>query len=157
MPFSVLYLATVERYLDLLEKTFVIKKVYGYSRNLRKEITKTCRYYFWDNGIRNALLNNFNGLNLRDDVGQLWENYLFAERMKKREYVEIFSNIYFWRTHDRQEIDLVEEREGKLFGYEFKWSNKKALNVKSPRDWKTTYPESEFEVISQVNYLDFLK
>ena len=146
-------LATVERYLDLLEKTFVIKRVSGFSRNLRKEITKTCRYYFWDNGVRNALINNFNPLTIRTDVGQLWENYLFIERMKKRDYQKIYSNIYFWRTHDRQEIDLVEERGGKLFGIEFKWPPKKA---RVPRDWLKTYHEAEYLIIHQENYLDFI-
>lgn len=146
-------LATVDRYLDLLEKTFVIKRVYGFSRNLRKEITKTCRYYFWDNGIRNALINNFNLLEVRSDVGQLWENYLFMERLKKRDYQNIYSNVYFWRTHDRQEIDLVEEREGKLYGFEFTWGKKKS---RVPRDWKKTYPEAEFAEINRENYLEFV-
>lgn len=149
-------LATVERYLDLLEKTFVIKRVYGFSRNLRKEISKTHRYYFWDNGVRNALINNFNPLTIRIDVGQLWENYLFIERMKKREYQHIFCNIYFWRTHDRQEIDLVEEREGKLYGIEFKWSDKKSRVPKVPRDWLATYSNAEFTLINRENYLNFI-
>jgi len=146
-------LATVERYLDLLEKTFVISRVYGFSRNLRKEITKTCRYYFWDNGIRNALINNFNSLNIRDDVGMLWENYLFIERQKKRLYKQIFGDSYFWRTHDRQEIDLVEDRGGVLYGYEFKWSEKK---ISTPQIWRVTYPEAKFEVINKKNYLSFI-
>ncbi len=101
---------TVERYLELLEKTFVIRKVRGFSRNLRKEIAKSSRYYFLDNGVRNALINNFNDLSTRDDTGMLWENFLFVERMKKRCYSRIFANDYFWRTYDQQEIDLVEER-----------------------------------------------
>jgi len=146
-------LATVERYLDLLEKTFVIKRVSGFSRNLRKEITKTCRYYFWDNGVRNVLINNFNPLTIRTDIGQLWENYLFIERMKKRDYQKIYSNIYFWRTHDRQEIDLIEERGGKLFGIEFKWQAKKP---RVPRDWLKTYPKAKYSVIHRENYLDFI-
>lgn len=146
-------IGTVEHYLDLLEKTFIIRRVFGFSRNLRKEITKTCRYYFWDNGIRNVLINNFNPLTVRSDVGQLWENYLFIEREKKREYQRIHSNIYFWRTHDRQEIDLVEERDGKVYGFEFKWGKK---IIRSPRDWKKTYPESDFSVINQENYLEFV-
>lgn len=145
--------ATVERYLDLLEKTFVIRRVFGFSRNLRKEITKTCRYYFWDNGIRNALINNFNPLSVRSDIGQLWENYLFIEREKKREYQKLYSSIYFWRTHDRQEIDLVEEREGKLYGFEFKWKSKR---VRVPRDWQRTYPKAEFAAINPDNYLEFV-
>lgn len=146
-------LATVERYLDLLEKTFVITRLYGFRRNLRTELIKTCRYFFWDNGVRNALINNFNLLSVRSDVGQLWENYIFIERMKKRSYQHIYSNINFWRTHDRQEIDLVEEREGKLYGIEVKWSPKK---IRSPRDWHTTYPNAEFSQIHKDNYMDFI-
>jgi len=112
--------ATVEKYLYLLEKAFVLINVRGFSRNLRKEITKISRYYFYDVGIRNAVIDNFNPLNARDDVGALWENFIFIERMKKRFYQKIHSNIYFWRTWQQQEIDLVEERDGKLFGYEIK-------------------------------------
>ncbi|TSC85721.1 MAG: AAA ATPase [Microgenomates group bacterium Gr01-1014_7] len=146
-------LATVERYLDLLEKTFIILRVSGFRRNLRTELTKTCRYYFWDNGIRNTLINNFNPLEVRSDAGQLWENYIFIERMKKRDYQHISSNIYFWRTHDRQEIDLVEERAGKLYGIEIKWSPKK---VRPPRSWLTTYPNADFTTINRENYLKFI-
>jgi len=116
---------SVERYLDLLEKSFIIKKVGGFSRNLRKEVVKTNRYYFWDNGIRNAVINNFNLPDQRNDKGMLWENFLFIERLKSKEYKRIYSNDYFWRTYDQQEIDLVEEREGQLFGYEFKYAPRK--------------------------------
>lgn len=144
---------TVERYLDLLEKTFIIKRVTGFSRNLRSEITKTVRYYFWDNGIRNALINNFNLPGSRNDIGMLWENFLFIERIKKQEYQRIFSNNYFWRTYTRQEIDLIEEREGKLAGYEFKWGPKKS---KPPRLWLDTYPEASFETINGENFLEFI-
>jgi predicted AAA+ superfamily ATPase len=144
---------TVERYLDLLEKTFVIKRVGGFSRNLRKEVSKTCRYYFVDNGIRNAVIKNFNELGTRNDAGALWENYLFTERMKKREYQKIFANHYFWRTYDRKEIDLVEERDGRLFGYEFKWGDK---TPKPPKEWLDTYDNSEFEIINRENYLEFI-
>lgn len=145
---------TVERYLDLLEKTFVIKRVFGFSRNLRKEITKTSRFYFLDNGIRNAVIGNFNDLNNRDDIGQLWENYLFIERMKKRKYKNIYASQYFWRTYDRKEIDLVEERDGKLFGYEFKWNTKK--KIKAPKSWLESYSNAEFKVITPENYLNFI-
>jgi len=144
---------TVENYLDVLEKSFIIKRVFGFSRNLRKEITKTSRFYFLDNGIRNAIIGNLNELDSRDDVGMLWENYLFMERMKKREYKGIYANQYFWRTYDKKEIDLVEERDGKLFGYEFKWGNKKN---KKPKDWLETYKEAEYKVVNQENYLDFI-
>ncbi len=144
---------SVERYLDLLEKTFIIKRVGGFSRNLRSEITKTARYYFYDNGIRNAIINNFNLIDQRNDIGMLWENFLFIERIKKQEYKRLFSNNYFWRTYNRQEIDLVEERDGRLHGYEFKWSQRK---VTPPKIWKETYPDSDFEVITKDNFLDFL-
>lgn len=144
---------SVERYLDLLEKTFIIKKVGGFSRNLRKEVVKTARYYFWDNGVRNAIINNFNSADQRDDVGMLWENFLFMERLKTKAYKRIFSNDYFWRTYDRQEIDLVEDRDGKLFGYEFKLKPKK---VKAPKAWGNAYPDAEFQIISKDNFLEFL-
>ena len=144
---------SVERYLDLLEKTFIIKRVGGFSRNLRKEVVKTARYYFWDNGIRNAIINNFNLPPQRDDIGMLWENFLFMERLKTKSYQRIFSNDYFWRTYDQQEVDLVEDREGKLFAYEFKWSPRKA---KVPKAWADAYPGSEFQVISKENFLKFL-
>jgi uncharacterized protein len=144
---------TIERYLDMLEKTFVIKRVSGFSRNLRSEISKSSRYYFWDNGIRNALINNFNPLESRNDNGMLWENFLFIERIKKQEYNRIYSNNYFWRTYTRQEIDFVEDREGKLFGYEFKWGIKKS---KPPQLWKETYPEAYYEVINREDFIGFI-
>lgn len=144
---------TVERYLDLLEKAFVIKSIHGFSRNLRKEITKSARYYFFDNGIRNALLNSFNSLELRNDVGQLWENYLFIERLKAQEYLHLYRNNYFWRTYDQQEIDFIEEYDGVLHGYEFKWGDKKA---KCPASWSNTYPGSTFKAINRDNYLSFI-
>ncbi len=105
---------TVERYLDLLEKVFIIKKVSGFSWNLRKEVVKTNRYYFLDNGIRNAVINNFNPLVSRDDVGMLWENFVFSERLKRNTYQRHYANYYFWRTYDRKEIDFVEEYGGGL-------------------------------------------
>ncbi|PIY69448.1 hypothetical protein COY90_00630 [Candidatus Roizmanbacteria bacterium CG_4_10_14_0_8_um_filter_39_9] len=144
---------TVERYLDLLEKAFVLKRVHGFSRNLRKEVTKSARFYFYDNGIRNAILNSFNSLELRSDVGQLWENYLFIERLKVQEYKHLYRNNYFWRTYDQQEIDLVEEYEGVLHGYEFKWGSK---NAKCPKSWSSTYPKSTFKTINRDNYLSFI-
>lgn len=144
---------TVERYLDLLEKTFVIFKIRGFSRNLRKEITKNHHYYFYDNGIRNALINNFNHLDIRDDVGMLWENYIINERIKKQEYLKIYSNNYFWRTYDQKEIDWVEEREGKLFGYEIKWKKEK---TKPPKDWLSVYKEASYQTITKANYMEFI-
>ena len=143
---------TVERYLDLLEQVFVLVNIRGFSRNLRKEVTKTSRYYFCDNGIRSALINNFNLLSRRDDVGGLWENYIVMERIKKQTYKQIWSNNYFWRTYDQKELDWVEEREGKLFGYEFKWSQ----TCQAPKLWLETYSEASFECINQSDYLSFI-
>jgi uncharacterized protein len=143
---------TIEKYLDLLEQVFVLINIRGFSRNLRKEVTKTSRYYFCDNGIRNALINNFNYLNRRQDVGELWENYLVMERLKKQEYQRIWSHNYFWRTYDQKEIDWIEEREGSIFAYEFKWKEPS----KVPKLWIETYPDSTFECITTTNYLSFI-
>ncbi len=143
---------TVEKYLDLLEQVFVIVNIRGFSRNLRKEVTKTSKYYFYDIGMRNTLINNFNPLNRRDDVGALWENYLVMERLKKQQYQHLWSNNFFWRTYDQKELDWVEEREGKLFGYEFKWGKPS----KAPPLWTETYPEASFECINPDNYLKFI-
>lgn len=148
---------TVARYLWLFEQTFVLYNLRGFSRNLRKEISKKSKYYFYDNGIRNAVINNFNDLSTRNDVGVLWENFLVIERLKKQEYAHVGSkyNNYFWRTWDKKEIDWVEMREGKLFGYEFKWGKSKPS--KSRSTWLGTYPnEAEFEIINQENYLQFI-
>lgn len=144
---------TVERYLDLLEKAFVVFKLSGFSRNLRKEISKSSRYYFYDIGVRNALINNFNPLSIRNDVGMLWENYVIVEMIKKQEYHLIASNNYFWRTYDKKEIDFVEEKEGKLFGYEMKFSAKTA---KVPKEWYQVYKGAEYHLITKNNYLDFI-
>ncbi len=144
---------TVERYLNLLEKSFIIKKVSGFSKNLRKEVTKTKRYYFYDNGIRNAIINNFNLLRNRNDTGMLWENFMVSERLKKQHYMQILSNNYFWRTYDQKEVDLVEEREGKLYGYEFKWNPKK---MKIQKEWLETYSNADFEIIHRENFLPFI-
>ncbi len=144
---------TAEKYIDLLEKVFVIFKRRGFSRNLRKEISKTYRYYFLDNGIRNALINNFNPLSLRNDIGELWENYIVTERLKKLEYTRAGVNSYFWRTYDKKEIDIVEEGGGKLSGFEVKWNNSK---TKAPKEWQINYPDAGFEVINRSNYIKFI-
>lgn len=144
---------TIDRYLDLLEKVSVIYKRSGFSRNLRKEISKSHRYYFVDNGIRNAVINNFNLLELRDDAGALWENYLMSERLKRQEYLNVSTDSYFWRTYDQKKIDLVEEREGCLYGYEMKWGDK---TVRPPRAWTEAYPDAGFQVVNASNYLEFI-
>ena len=145
---------TVGRYLDLLEKAYVIYGRVGFSRNLRKEIAKSRRYYFYDNGIRNGLINNFNPLSLRDDAGLLWENYVQAERLKFNLYTGRFAQSYFWRTYDRQEIDLVEERGGELRAAEMKWSARSS--ARPPKGWRDAYPGSSFRVVGPENYLDFI-
>ena len=144
---------TVEKYLDLLSKVYVIFKVEGFSRNLRKEITKNAKWYFYDNGIRNTLVANLNPLGLRNDTGSLWENFIISERIKFQEYQNVLSNNFFWRTYDKQEIDWIEERGGKLFAYEFKFNKEKA---KFPIAFSEAYPESEFRVISANNYHEFV-
>jgi hypothetical protein len=145
---------TIEKYLDLLQKSFVIYKVSGFSRNLRKEIAKTSRYYFYDNGARNALIENFNKLNLRDDKGQLWENFLFIERLKYNQNSGRRANYYFWRTYDQKEIDLIEEREGKIFGYEFKWQGKVKSSAK--KEFTSAYKNSEVTTVTRNNYTNFI-
>ena len=145
---------TVERYLDLLSKVFVIYRLTGFSRNLRKEVVKNSKWYFYDNGIRNAIIANFSSINLRDDKGSLWENYMMSERIKFQSYSGIHCNRYFWRTYDKQEIDLIEEKEGKLSAYEFKWKNE---DIKIPAAWEKAYPDSSYKVISINNYGEWLK
>ena len=145
---------TVEKYLDLLSKVFVIYKLPSFSRNLRSEVTKTSKWYFFDNGIRNAIISNFSPLSLRNDVGELWENYFFSERIKYQTYTEMIVSNYFWRTYQQQEIDWLEERNGNLFAFELKWNTTK--KVKVPSSWKEAYPESEFNIITPDNYLDWI-
>jgi len=145
---------TVARYLDLFEKAFVLYNVRGFSRNLRSEITRKSKYYFYDNGMRNAIISNFNSLSHRDDIGALWENFVFIERLKKREYAHLSANVYFWRTWERQEVDIVEEREGELYGYEVKWSPEKGSKV--PSQWRQAYEKASYETIHRENFLDFV-
>lgn len=145
---------TVERYLDMLSKVFVVYRIGGFSKNLRKEIVKNSRWYFYDNGVRNALIQNFNRLNLRMDVGELWENYLAAERLKFQSYTQMRCNNYFWRTYDQQELDWVEEEGDQLRSYEFKYSLNKT--PKAPTAWSKAYPQAHFEVIHSGNYLDWI-
>ena len=136
-----------------MEKSFVLFRLGGFSRNLRKEMSKNPRYYFYDTGIRNALINNYNALNIRDDIGMLWENYIIMERIKKQEYLEKPANNYFWRTHDQKEIDFVEEREGKLSGYEIKWKKVRGRPIKT---WLENYKNATYETITRDNYFNFI-
>jgi len=143
---------TVGRYLDLLEKMFIIKKARGYSRNLRNEISKKARYYFLDNGIRNAVINQFGTLPQRNDQGALWENFCFMELVKKDNLADITSTFYFWRTHQGQEVDIVREYNGTLTGYECKWGTRKIPTA--PILFTTTYPEASFVVINPETYTE---
>jgi predicted AAA+ superfamily ATPase len=145
---------TVEKYLDLLEKNFILYKLSSFSSNPRKELSKKKRFYFHDNGIRNALINNFNPLSIRNDVGELWENYIFYERMKFLEYNDIFVNRYFWRTYDQQEIDLVEEENQCLSAFEVKYSSK--AKYKFSKYWLEHYPEAVNQLIHKDNYMGFI-
>ena len=145
---------TVQRYLNILEKMFIIFSLPGFSRNMRNEYTKTPRYYFWDNGIRNALIANLNPINIRNDSGQLWENYCISERQKFLSFNRITANRFFWRTYTQKEIDYIEERGGSLYAYEMKYSGKSS---KVPAVFMENYPGSKFMEINKDNFLDFLK
>lgn len=145
---------TVEKYIKLLEQSFIIFRLDGFNRNLRNEIKKGKKIYFYDNGIRNAILNNFNPLNLRDDVGKLWENFLISERMKTNSYHLHHFKTYFWRTHAQQEIDFLEEADGKISAYEFKWNERKKAKI--PKNFSETYhPEIE-KIITKDNFHEFV-
>lgn len=144
---------TVEKYLDLLEQAYIIFKLPALSRNLRNELKKGKKYYFYDNGIRNVLLSNFMMPEMRMDKGALWENYLISERIKVNHYHHNYVNTYFWRTHDRAEIDYIEEKDGILHAHEFKWKEKK---VKFPTSFLTAYPEHTTEIVSRENFESFL-
>lgn len=145
---------TVERYIDLLEKSFVVFRLSGLSRNLRKEVSKMDKIYFYDVGVRNTVIGNLNSLQSRDDAGRLWENFLMIERKKRLEYEGTLYAHYFWRLTTGAELDLVEETGGKLTGFEFKYSQK---IVKAPQSWAKIYPGSEFKTINRQNYLDFVQ
>lgn len=143
---------TVGSYIDLLEKSFVVFRLSGFSRNLRKEVTRNDKIYFYDLGIRNMIVDNFKPLNQREDVGALWENLLIVERMKCLAYSRTHAQSFFWRTYTGDELDYVEQRGGRLYGYEFKWGPKKA---RCPAAWSQTYPDSDCRLINRSNYLDF--
>ncbi len=144
---------TIEKYLDILEKGFVIVSLATLKRNVRNEIRGKRKYYFFDLGVRNALLSQFGEIALRSDIGALWENFLFIERLKSCNYQGISTNRYFWRTYDQKEIDLVEERDGKFFAWEFKWKKDK---VKEPKEFLKNYAASQFQVVNKENYWKFL-
>jgi len=144
---------TVEKYIDLLEKCFIIFKLSAFSRNLRKEISKSVKIYFYDLGIRNSLIQNYNPLEIRNDAGALWENFCIIERIKMNRYNNIYANYYFWRTYTQKEIDLIEEKEGKLLAFEMKWG--KSLKA-APKEFLEEYKNSEFEVVNKENYYKFL-
>jgi predicted AAA+ superfamily ATPase len=145
---------TVEKYLDLLSKTFIIYRLGAFSRNSRKEISKAGKWYFYDNGIRNALINAYNSLALRQDIGAIWENYLIGERIKKNLNEKTGKEFYFWRTYDGQEIDLIEVEDDKISAFEFnKWGNKMP-NV--PAVFARNYPQAKYQVVNRDNYLDFI-
>ena len=146
--------ATVESYIDLLEKCFVVFRLPAYSSNLRREIKRGRKIYFYDNGIRNALLSNFAPLELRDDVGMLWENMMVSERIKRNSYSRSYVQMYFWRTQQQQEVDLIEEQDGRLTAFEFKWNTKK--KAKLPKTFIDNYPNTDFKVISPDNYVEFV-
>lgn len=145
---------TVERYVDLLEKAFIVFRLSALSRNLRNELKKSRKIYFYDNGIRNSVIKNFSPLPLRNDTGALWENFLISERMKRNHYNGLRVNQWFWRTHAQQEIDYIEEHSGKLNAYEFKWNPNKKVSFS--KAFKKAYPETGMTVVSPDNYLDFI-
>ena len=146
---------TIERYINLLEESYIIFRLGSFSRNQRNELKFSRKIYFVDVGIRNALINRFSPIDLRDDVGALWENYLISERRKKIEYERLYRSTYFWRTNRQQEIDYIEEYDGKLHAYEFKWGQNSKF--KFPKTFKNTYPGAEINLINRDNYFDFLK
>lgn len=144
---------TVQKYIDILEKGYVVFKLNSFSRNIRNEIKQNRKIYFYDNGIRNMLIGNFNQLDLRVDKGALWENFLVSERRKQNLYKDTFAKMYFWRTKQQQEIDFVEEKNGEISAFEFKWSNKKA---KFPQNFIDTY-KAEGVVVDRKNFRKFVK
>jgi len=145
---------TVAKYIDMLEKSYVVFRLGAFSRNLRKELKQSRKIYFYDNGIRNALISNYNPLALRQDAGALWENFIISERMKHTHYSGIWTNRYFWRTHDQQEIDYIEEYDGILHAYEIKWNPLK--KTKPSATFTNAYPDYTFTIISRDNFYEFI-
>ena len=147
---------TVQRYVDLLEKAYVIFHIRSFSRNVRNELKKSIKIYFYDNGVRNSVISNFSPIELRSDIGALWENFLISERIKNNAYHNKHAKYYFWRTTQKQEIDFIEEVDQNLFAYEFKYNPKKA-NSKCPLTFSNNYPNVPFDVITSENYMDFVR
>jgi predicted AAA+ superfamily ATPase len=145
---------TIEKYINLLEQAFVVFRLPSFSRNLRNELKSSRKIYFYDNGIRNAVINNFNPVGLRNDTGFLWENYLVSERQKYNAYNQLNKNSFFWRTVNQQELDLIEEFGGQIHAYEFKWNSRKT--VKLTKTFQNAYPEATFQVITPENIHEFL-
>ena len=147
---------TVEKYLDILEKSYIIFRLGSFSRNMRNELKLSRKIYFWDLGIRNALIGNMAPLENRNDTGALWENFLIAERMKYNSYSNSFAQSYFWRTKDQSEVDYLEEEDGNLSAYEFKWNPAKS-KTKCPASFAAAYPSSTYRVITPDNIEEFIK
>lgn len=145
---------TVEKYLDLLSKTFVIYKLSAFSTNPRKEVSKSSKWYFYDNGIRNAVISDYRPLSLRQDVGVLWESFMISERIKRSNNSRELVNFYFWRSYSAQEIDLIEVQNGEIRAFEFKWGEK---FPKEPSVFSNQYPNAHFQVVNRRNFLDFLQ
>lgn len=145
---------TVESYINLLEKSFVVFRLSSFNRNMRNEIKKGKKIYFYDNGIRNALISNFAPLEMRQDTGALWENFMISERIKRNSYRNDYSQLFFWRTKQQQEIDLIEEKDGKLHAYEFKWNPNKKTRL--PSSFENNYSDIEFKVINKENFWEFV-
>jgi uncharacterized protein len=146
--------ATVQRYIDLLEKSFIVFHLRSFSRNVRNELKKSRKIYFYDNGVRNALISNLNQLGLRTDTGALWENFLISERLKHNIYTLNYATSYFWRTTQQQEIDYIEEKDNFLHCYEFKWNSTKKAVLTST--FSSNYPNTTFKLINQDNYIEFI-
>ena len=145
---------TVENYINLLEKCFVIFRLESFSRNMRNEIKKGKKIYFYDNGVRNTIISNFAPPELRTDVGALWENLMVSERIKRNSYMDSYAHLYFWRTHDQKEIDLIEEQDGVLSTFEFKYSSRSKAKI--PKDFFENYPNSTYQVITPENFWEFI-
>ena len=145
---------TVENYIDLLEKCFVVFRLSSFSRNMRNEIKKGKKIYFYDNGIRNAVISNFAPIEMRTDVGALWENFMISERVKHNSYIGSYAQLYFWRTHDQSEVDLIEEEDGVLHTFEFKWNPRR--KGKLSQAFSKAYPNSTFQLVSPDNYWEFI-